>query len=90
MVSRKHRSGFLGDFQVIFSSRSLCEFASTTINLTSTNVVASGNVNVGTLQKNDLASGARVELVDDATDPAIVQQPVSSVACATGVRVCRV
>ncbi|CAM9702818.1 unnamed protein product [Ectocarpus sp. 6 AP-2014] len=52
-------------------SNSLCEFASTTINLTSTNVVASGNVNVGTLQKNDLASGARVELVDDATDPAI-------------------
>eukprot|EP00752_Nemacystus_decipiens_P004382 g4005.t1 len=52
-------------------SNSLSEIASTTINLTSTDVVASGNLNVGTLQKNDLASGARVELVDDATDPAI-------------------
>lgn len=52
-------------------SNSLSEIASTTINLTSTDVVASGNLNVGTVQKNDLDSGARVELVDDATDPAI-------------------
>ena len=52
-------------------SNSLSEIASTTINLTATDVVASGNLNVGTLQKNDLDSGARVELVDDATDPAI-------------------
>ena len=52
-------------------SNSLSEIASTTINLTSTDVVASGNINVSTLQKNDLDSGARVELVDDATDPAI-------------------
>lgn len=47
------------------------EITSTTINLTSTDVVASGNVNAGILQKNDLAEGARIELVDDATDPAV-------------------
>lgn len=52
-------------------SNSLSEIVSTTINLTATDVVASGVLNVGTMQKNDLTSGARVELVDDATDPAI-------------------
>lgn len=56
---------------VFTTSNLLSEITSTTINLTSTDVVASGIVNVGTLQKNDLAEGARVELVDDATDPAI-------------------
>lgn len=56
----------------VFSvSNSLSEMVSTTINLTATDVVASGILNVGTMQKNDLAAGARVELVDDATDPAI-------------------
>lgn len=47
------------------------EITTTTLTLTATDVVATGNVNVGTLQKNDLAEGASIELVDDATDPAI-------------------
>lgn len=56
----------------VFSvSNALSEVTSTTINLNATDVVASGNINVSTLQKNDLTEGARVELVDDATDPAI-------------------
>lgn len=47
------------------------EITTTTLTLTATDVVASGNMNVGTLLKNDLAEGASIELVDDATDPAI-------------------
>jgi len=56
---------------VLSLSNVLSEVTSTTINLNATDVVASGNINVSTLQKNDLTEGARVELVDDATDPAI-------------------
>ena len=56
---------------ILTLNNTLSEITSTTINLSATDVVASGNVNVGTLQKTDLAMGARVELVDDATDPAI-------------------
>ena len=44
---------------------------STTITLDSSDVFANGTLNIGTIQKSDLAEGARVELVSDATDPAI-------------------
>jgi len=53
---------------VLSLSNVLSEVTSTTINLNATDVVASGNINVSTLQKNDLTEGARVELVDDATE----------------------
>lgn len=56
---------------ILSLSNLLSEVTSTTINLNASDVVASGNINVSTVQKNDLAEGARVELVDDATDPAI-------------------
>ena len=52
-------------------NNTISEITSTTINLTADDVVASGTLNVGTIEKNVLAEGARVELVDDATDPAI-------------------
>lgn len=56
---------------VLALNNTTSEITSTTINLTSTDVVASGRVNAGTIQKNDLSEGARIELVDDATAPAV-------------------
>lgn len=47
------------------------EITSTTLNITSTDVVATGTLNIGTIQQNNLTLGSRVELVSDAADPAI-------------------
>ena len=47
------------------------EITTTTFTMNATDVIASGNVNVGTLQKDDLAEGAQITLVDHATDPSI-------------------
>lgn len=47
------------------------EITTTTFTMTATDVIASGNVNVGTLQKHDLAEGSQITLVDHATDPSI-------------------
>ena len=47
------------------------EITSTTLTLNTTDIFATGTMNVGVLQQNDLAEGSRVELVSDVTDPAI-------------------
>lgn len=47
------------------------DLTTTTFTMNTTDIVATGNLNVGTIQKNDLAEGSRVELVSDATDAAI-------------------
>ena len=47
------------------------EITSTTFTMNTTDVFATGTMNVGTIQQNDLAEGSRVELVSDVTDPAI-------------------
>lgn len=47
------------------------EITSTTFNMNTTDVFATGTLNVGTIQQNDLAEGSRLELVSDAADPAI-------------------
>lgn len=56
---------------VLLLNNTASTLASTTINLESTDIFATGTMNVGTIQMADLAEGARVELVSDATDPAI-------------------
>lgn len=47
------------------------EITSTTLTMNTTDIFATGTMNVGVLQQNDLAEGSRVELVSDVTDPAI-------------------
>lgn len=52
-------------------SQANTEITSTTLTLNTTDVFASGTLNVGTIQQNSLAEGSRLELVSDVTDPAI-------------------
>lgn len=47
------------------------EITSTTLNVNTTDIFATGTLNVGTIQQNNLAEGARVELVSDVSDPAV-------------------
>lgn len=47
------------------------EITSTTLTMNTTDVFATGTLNVGTIQQNDMAEGSRLELVSDVTDPAI-------------------
>ena len=47
------------------------EITSTTFTMSSTDVVATGTLNISTIQQNDQAQGSRLELVSDATDPAL-------------------
>ena len=47
------------------------EITATTFTMTTTDVFATGTLNVGTIQQNNLAEGARMELVSDVTDPAV-------------------
>lgn len=56
---------------VLALSNEVFEITTTTLKVTASDVIASGNLNVGVIQKNDLAEGSRVQLVDDATDPSI-------------------
>lgn len=59
----------LNDVLVLGNSNS--EITSTTFTMATTDVFATGTLNVGTIQQNDLAEGSRLELVSDAADPAI-------------------
>lgn len=56
---------------VLELNNTLSEITSTTFTMTTTDVFATGTLNVGTIQQNDLAEGSRLELVSDAADPAI-------------------
>jgi len=47
------------------------EIATTTLTLTATDVIASGNINVGTIRKFDALQGSSIEFIDDDTDPVI-------------------
>lgn len=47
------------------------DITTTTLTMNTTDIFATGTMNVGVLQQNDLAEGSRVELVSDVTDPAI-------------------
>ena len=56
---------------VLALNNSSSEITSTTLTMNTTEIFATGTMNVGVLQQNDLAEGSRVELVSDVTDPAI-------------------
>ena len=56
---------------VLALNNSNSEITSTTLTMNTTEIFATGTMNVGVLQQNDLAEGSRVELVSDVTDPAI-------------------
>ena len=56
---------------VLALNNTASEITSTTFTMTTTDVFATGTLNVGTIQQNNLAEGSRVELVSDVTDPAI-------------------
>lgn len=56
---------------VLALNNAASEISSTTFTMTTTDVFATGTLNVGTIQQNNLAEGSRVELVSDVTDPAI-------------------
>lgn len=47
------------------------EITATNFTMSTTDVFATGTLNVGTIQQNTLAEGSRLELVSDVTDPAI-------------------
>jgi hypothetical protein len=56
---------------VLSLNQTSSELTSTTFTMNTTDVFATGTINVGTIQQNDLAEGSRLELVSDVTDPAI-------------------
>ena len=56
---------------VLALNNTTSEITSTTLNINTTDVFATGTLNVGTVQQNNLAEGSRIELVSDITDPAV-------------------
>jgi len=61
-----------GSFNDVLSINNVAsEITTTTFTMTATDVVATGTIKVAALEQDTLAEGARIELVDDATDPAI-------------------
>lgn len=56
---------------VLALNNTTSEITATTFTMTTTDVFATGTLNVGTIQQNNMAEGSRLELVSDVTDPAI-------------------
>jgi len=56
---------------VLALNNTTSEITATTFTMTTTDVFATGTLNVGTIQQNNMAEGSRLELVSDITDPAI-------------------